>query len=145
MSDTFPTQHSTTSPRGGPWQSHSPRLSAAFRAVQLESGEGWLSGERHTGPSLGSRSVALCTAAGRETDCEPWLSTSAPETVPSARGPGGASLLSQTSCRAPDVDLSGPCRGGEHGQDTVRADERWDICLTRLSHVLSVGCDHTEV
>lgn len=88
----------------------------------------------HTGPEPGPRSVALCIAAGQETDCEPWLSTSAPETVPSARGLGGASLPSQTSCRAPDVDLSGPAEA----ENTAKTQSRRSTG-TCVSHSLCVN------
>lgn len=88
-----------------------------------------------------SHSVALGIAAGQKTDCEPWLSTSAPETSPSARGPGGASLPSQTSCRAPDVDLSGPAEA----ENTAKTQSEPSWALGHLSHalsrVLSVMCN----
>ena len=53
-----------------------------------------------------SHCVALCVAAGQKTDCELWLSTSAPETVPSAPGPAGS--LSPVSDQ-----LQSPRRGPE--------------------------------
>lgn len=105
LSDMFPTQHNTTSPMGGPWRSCSPS-SAALRAVQLELDEGWLSGERHAGPSLG---LALCCCAlqlAKRQTVSPGCQhlPQRPYHLPEARG--GSSLPSQTSCRAPDVDLS---------------------------------------
>lgn len=82
---------------------------AALWVVQLELGEGWLSGESHFGPKPRCGYVLLCTAAGQKTDWEAWLSTSAPETLPSARDPvgqggvrgvwGGKSLLSHLKQR----------------------------------------------
>lgn len=47
--------------------------------------------------------------------------------------PGGASLLVSdqlwSSRRGPEQS----CRGGEHGQDTVRGAECWNICHTHLA------------
>lgn len=80
-----------------------------------------------------SRSVARCIAAGQKTDCEPWLSTSAPETVPSAQGLGGSIPPISDQLQSPRHGPERPCRGREHGQDAVRAAERWDICLARLA------------
>lgn len=80
-------QHSIT-PLGIPQPSCSASP-AALWVVQLELGEGWLSGEAHFGPKPRCGYVLLCTAAGQKTDWEAWLSTSAPETVPSARDPVG--------------------------------------------------------
>lgn len=80
-------QHSI-SPLGIPRPSCSASP-AALWVVQLELGEGWLSGESHFGPKPRCGPVLLCTAAGQKTDWEAWLSTSAPETAPSARGPAG--------------------------------------------------------
>lgn len=142
VSDMFLTQHNTASPRGGPWQScsHSTVCFGQCSWSQVRDG-------CQVSATLGQTSVSLCGAvhcSWPKTDCEPWLSTSAPETVPSARGPGGAPSPSQTSCRAPDVDLSSPAEA-DNTAKTVRATECWNICLTNLSHVLSVGCDHSEV
>lgn len=89
------------------------------------------------------RTVLLCIAAGQKTDCEPWLSTSASETVPSARGPGGIISPVSDQLQSPRRGPEQSCRGGELGQDTVRATERWDIHLA-LIRVLSEGCDHRE-
>lgn len=101
----FPTQHNTTSPRGGPWQSCSPS-SAALWAVQLELGEGWLSGERHTGPSLGLTLRCCALQLAKRQTVSPGCQhlPQRPYHLPEARG--GSSLPSQTSCRAPDMDLS---------------------------------------
>lgn len=81
--------------------------SAPLWAVQLELGEGWLSGERHAEPSLGP--VPRCCAlqlAQRQT-VSPRLTTSAAETVPSARGLGGDHLSPlRPDAGPPDLDLS---------------------------------------
>lgn len=77
-----------------------------------------------------SRSVTLCTAAGQKTDREPWLSTSAPETVPSAWGPGGSIPPVSDQLQSPRRGPERSCKGREHSQNTVRTAERWDICLT---------------
>lgn len=109
VSDTFPTQHNTTSPRGGLWQSCSLG-SAAFWAVQLESGEGWLSGERHTGPSLGLAVWRCVLQLAKRQTVSPGCQHLLQRLYHLPEAPGGASHPSQTSCRAPDVDLSGPAK-----------------------------------
>lgn len=86
MTDIFPAQHNTPSPLGIPWPSCSASPAASW-VVQLDLGEGWLSGESHSGPKPRCGTALLCT--GQLTDWEPWLSTSAPETVPSVQGPAG--------------------------------------------------------
>lgn len=126
-------------PRGGGWQSSSSSSWVCFGPCS--SGEGRLSGEApHWAP---------CIAAGHgktDCECEAWLSTSAPETVPSGRGARGrarerggeAPLSSQTSCRAPERAPPPPepsCRGGERGRPGL---ERLSPALSCVS---SVGCN----
>lgn len=90
VSDTFSTQQNTTTPKGGGVVAElQPQLCGVFWAVQLESGEGWLSGERHTGPNLGLAVWHYALQLARRQTVKPWLSTSALETVPSARGARG--------------------------------------------------------
>lgn len=109
VSDTFPTQHNTTPPRGGPWQSRgSPGSQTCAGQCSWTKVRDGCQVSATLGQALGLAVWRCVLQLAKKTDCEPWLSTSAPETVPSARGPGGESLPSQTSCRAPDVDLSSP-------------------------------------
>lgn len=89
---------------------------AALWVVQLELGEGWLSGESHSGPKPRCGYVLLCTAAGQKTDWEAWLSTSAPETVPSARDPagqGGVGAGERLSCLTKN--------------NAIRSRRQWDV------------------
>lgn len=113
--------------------SSSDLRSVSGRAAGVRLYRDGLSGERHTGPSL---ALAVCRRvlqlAKKDRLWALAVNICSRDSTICPGAPGGAALLSQTSCRAPDVDLSGLCRGNEHGQDTVRAAERWDICLTHL-------------
>lgn len=95
VTDIFPAQHNTPSPLGIPWPSCSASPAASW-VVQLDLGEGWLSGESHSGPKPRCGTALLCT--GQLTDWEPWLSTSAPETVPSVQGPAGQGGTEHLAC-----------------------------------------------
>ena len=133
VSDTFLTQHSATSPRGGLWQSCIPSSAACFWAVQLESGEGWLSGERHTGPSLGLAVWRCVLQLAKRQTVSPGCQHLLQRLYHLPGAPGGASLPSQTSCRAPDVDLSGPAEA----ENTAKTQSDSLSAGTLVSHTLT--------
>lgn len=119
----FPAQRSTPWPLGVLWPSCSASP-AALWVVQLELGEARLSGESHSGPKSRRGTVLPRTAAGQKTDWESRLSTSAPETVPSARGPAGRGATEHLSCLTKTVLMQS--EAGSNG-----------VCP-----VLSEVCDH---
>lgn len=139
----IPTQRNTTSPGGGLCQGCSPS-SATSQAVQLELGEGWLSGERHTGPKPGPRAVLLRITAGQKDRLRALVVNICLRDRTICPRPGGeSSLRSQTSCRAPDVDLSS--RAEAENTAKTQTEPLSAGTFISLIHVLSVGCDHSEV
>lgn len=109
VSDTFPTQHNTTSPRGGLWQSRSPELCGVCFGQcswsQVRDG-------CQVSATLGQASVSQCGAVHCSWPKDRlWalavnICSRDCTICPAARGEH--LFPSQTSCGAPDVDLSRP-------------------------------------
>lgn len=95
--------------------------------------DSFLSGELHNGSDL-AVSVWRCALqlAKRQT-VSPGSQHLLQRLYHLPEAPGGASLLVSdqlwSSRRGPEQS----CRGGEHGQDTVRGAECWNICHTHLA------------
>lgn len=122
---------------GRPVAEQQPQLCGVFWPLQLESGEGWLSGERHTGPSLMSRCVALCIA-GSPND-RLWalaVNICSRDCTICPRARGKQLFPSQTSCGAPDVDLSSP---GE-AENMAKTQSEPLSAETRLTCLLCFVC-----
>lgn len=112
---------------GCQWRCCPPlQLSVVFRPVQLRSGQLWwcVSGEWRSEPKPDA--AELCSWPKRA-DCEFWLSTSAPETAPSAPRPQGGVLLLISD------QLQRPRGGPQLCQVTVRTTECWGSCPTHLA------------
>lgn len=118
-----------------------PQLCCAFWAVQLESGEGWLSGERHTGPNLSSPTGAAHCSWPKDRLWALAVNICSRDCTicPEARGEHLSPF--QTSCRAPDVDLSSPTEE----ENTAKTQSELQHLSHTVSCVLSVDHYHREV
>ena len=126
VSDTFSTQHNTTSPTGVRWQICSPSsVVSVGQCSWSQVRDGCQVSQKPR-----SRCVALCVAACPVTD---WCQHLLQRLYHLPEGPGDTSLPVSDQLQGPRRGPEQSCRGREQGQDTVRASGCWNTSHTRLA------------